>query len=51
MVQMNGSYEIDVRNRSMCGWMKYIEVSNILYDKKIPLRSKGRFYLVDAQWQ
>ena len=37
VVQKNGGFEDDVRNKIMYGWVKWREVSNILSDKRMLL--------------
>jgi len=43
-VQKNEGFDKDVKYRIRCEWIKGREMSGILYDKRIPMRLKGKFY-------
>ena len=44
VVQKDGGFEEDVKNRIKCGWMKWREASGVLCDRRMPIRLKGKFY-------
>ncbi|XP_022180863.1 uncharacterized protein LOC111041028 [Myzus persicae] len=44
VVQNKSGFEDEVRNKIMCGWMKWRDASGILCNDSMPLRVKGRFY-------
>ncbi|KAF3676657.1 hypothetical protein FXO38_04199 [Capsicum annuum] len=46
MIQGNGEINEDVSNRIGAGWMKWRLASGVLCDKKVPLKPKGKFYIV-----
>ncbi|XP_018631867.2 uncharacterized protein [Nicotiana tomentosiformis] len=46
IIQGNGEIDKDVTHRIGAGWMKWRLTSNVLYDKNMPLRLKGKFYKV-----
>jgi len=45
ILQKNGFFKEDMNHRIKCGCMKWREASGILYDKSIPMRLKGQFYI------
>lgn len=43
--QKNDGFSEDMKNHmTMCGWIKLRETSDILYDKVIPVRLKGKMH-------
>ena len=44
VVQKDGGFEGGMKHRIKCGWTKWREASGVLCDKRIPIRSKGKFY-------
>jgi hypothetical protein len=44
MLQKNGDIDEDVSRRIKAGWLKWRQGSNILYDPKVPLKLKVKFY-------
>jgi len=44
MLQRDGDIDEDVSHRIKAGWMKWRQASGILYDKRVPLKLKGKFY-------
>jgi hypothetical protein len=43
-VQNNGGFYMDVKHMIECDWMKWREALGILYNKRIPIRLKSKFY-------
>ena len=43
-LQKDGDVDADVCHRIKVGWMKWRQVSGILYDKRVPQKLKGKFY-------
>ncbi|XP_070042135.1 uncharacterized protein [Nicotiana tomentosiformis] len=46
IIQGDGEIDEDVTHRIGAGWMKWRLASDILYDKKVPPKLKGKFYRV-----
>jgi len=44
-VQKNGVFDVAVKHRIRCKWIKWKEVSDVLCDKGISIRLKGKFYI------
>ncbi|XP_026451240.1 uncharacterized protein LOC113351475 [Papaver somniferum] len=44
VLQSNGGIEEDIRHKTQSGWGKWRLDSDILYDHKVPLNLKGKFY-------
>ncbi|KAF7808226.1 sacsin isoform X2 [Senna tora] len=44
IIQNNGEIEEDVNHRIQAGWMKWRKASDVICDKKVPLKLKGKFY-------
>ena len=44
MLQKDGDIDEDVRYRISAGWLKWRQVSSILYDRRVPQKLKGKFY-------
>jgi hypothetical protein len=44
MLQSDGEIDEDVSHRIRAEWVKWRQVSGILYDKKVPNKLKGKFY-------
>lgn len=40
----NVGSEDDMKNRIKYGWMEWKETWDILYDRRMPIRLKGKFY-------
>lgn len=43
-VQNNGGFDVDVKHRIVCWWIKLRESSGVLCDKRISLWLKDKFY-------
>jgi len=43
-VQEDGSFGMEVKHRIKCVWMKWREALDMLCDKIIPVKLKGKFY-------
>uniref|UniRef100_A0A1S3ZRK0 Reverse transcriptase domain-containing protein n=1 Tax=Nicotiana tabacum TaxID=4097 RepID=A0A1S3ZRK0_TOBAC len=46
IIQGNRQIDEDVTHRIGAGWMKWRLASDVLYDRNVPLRLKGKFYRV-----
>ncbi|GER38520.1 1-deoxy-D-xylulose 5-phosphate reductoisomerase [Striga asiatica] len=44
MIQNDGGIDGDVRHRIAVDWLKWRQASNVLCDKRVPQRLKGKFY-------
>ena len=44
MLQRDGDIDEDVSHRIKAGWMKWRQASDVLCDKRIPQKLKGKFY-------
>jgi len=44
IVQNDGEIEADISHRIQTGWLKWRSASDVLCDKKVPLKLKGKFY-------
>ena len=44
MLHRDRDIDEDVSHRIKVGWMKWRQASGILYDKRVPLKLKGKFY-------
>jgi hypothetical protein len=44
MLQKDGDIDEDVRHRISAGWLKWRQVSSILYNRRVPQKLKGKFY-------
>jgi hypothetical protein len=44
MLQKDGDIDEDLNHRIKVGWLKWRQASGILYDPRMPLKLKGRFY-------
>ena len=44
VLQKDGDIDEDVRHKISAGWLKWCQTSNILYDKRVPQKLKGKFY-------
>ncbi|GKD30210.1 hypothetical protein Tco_1240988 [Tanacetum coccineum] len=49
MIHKSRRIEDDVTHRIQVGWLKWRAATRILYDKKVPLKLKGKFYRVAIQ--
>ncbi|GJV66350.1 ataxia telangiectasia mutated family protein [Tanacetum coccineum] len=49
VIHKSGRIEDDVTHRIQVGWLKWRAATRILYDKKVPLKLKGKFYRVAIQ--
>jgi hypothetical protein len=45
MLQSEGEIDEDVSQRIRAGWVKWIQASGVLCDKKVPNKLKGKFYI------
>ena len=44
MLQKDGDIDEDVNHLIKAVWMKWRQVSSVLYDKRVPQKLKGKFY-------
>ena len=44
MLQKDGDIDENVRHRISAGWLKWRQVSGVLYDRRVPQKLKGKFY-------
>ena len=44
MLQRDGNIDADINHRIKAVWIKWQQPSNILYDKRVPQKLKGKFY-------
>jgi hypothetical protein len=49
MLQKNGDIDEDVSHRIKVGWLKWSQASGVLYDPRVPLKLKGKFYRTAIQ--
>jgi hypothetical protein len=45
MLQRDGDIDEDVSHRIKTRWMKWRQASGVLYDKRVPQKLKGKFYM------
>ena len=46
MVQHDGGIDTDVSHKIQAGWTKWMSVSGVLCDRKVPLKVKEKYYKV-----
>ena len=46
MIQKDGKIHENVTHRIKVGWLKWRNASRVLCDGKIPLKMKGKFYMI-----
>jgi hypothetical protein len=46
MIQKNGDIDEDVSHRINADWLKWRQASDVLCDPKVPLKLKGKFYMI-----
>jgi hypothetical protein len=46
MLQKNGDIDENVSHRIKAGWLKWRQDSGVLYDTRVPLKLKGKFYRI-----
>ena len=46
VIQKDGEIQEDVTHRIKAGWLKWRDALAVLYDGKIPLKLKGKFYRI-----
>jgi hypothetical protein len=46
LLQKNGDIDEDVSHRIKASWLKWRQASGILYDPRVPLKLKGKFYRI-----
>ena len=44
MLQRDGDIDADVSHRIKAEWIKWRQASNVLSDKRVPQKLKGKFY-------
>ena len=44
MIHKYGEIDEDLNYRIRIGWMKWRNISRVLYDRRIPIKLKGNFY-------
>ena len=44
MLQKDGGIDADVNHHIKTGWMKWLQASSILSNKRVPQKLKGKFY-------
>jgi hypothetical protein len=44
MLQKDGDIDEDVSHRIKADWLKWHRASGVLYDYRVPLKLKGKFY-------
>ena len=44
MLQRDGDIDADVSHRIKAGWIKWRQASDVLCDKRVPQKLKGKFY-------
>ena len=44
VLQKDGDIDEDVRHKISAGWLKWCQVSSILYDRRVPQKLKDKFY-------
>jgi hypothetical protein len=44
MLQKDGKIDEDVRYRILAGWLKWRQASDVICDKRVPQKLKGKFY-------
>ncbi|RWR79317.1 RING-H2 finger protein ATL52-like protein [Cinnamomum micranthum f. kanehirae] len=49
MVQQDGGIDTDVSYKIQAGWTKWRSASGVLCDRKVPLKVKGKYYMVAAR--
>jgi hypothetical protein len=45
ILQKNGDIDKDVSHRIKTGWLKWRQGSNVLYNSRVSLKLKGKFYM------
>jgi hypothetical protein len=44
MIQKDGDIDEDVSHRIKVDWLKWLQASSVLYDPRVPIKLKGKFY-------